>query len=272
MRPDDSLAVSFIIFLGRNFKTQKTVRSLCSTLINCLRRAGLDVTAFESRLAGTLLRSISINKRAPTRQRPPIGVEVLEKVVKFWRAHETHGHALAAAALIMFVTSVRQSNLLPTSQKAFDKSQQIVWEDVIWRPSYLKINIKWVKDQQKTTTRFQKIPRASSHTLCTYTALRALKKHRPSRTTAPVISFPDGGPIPVSYVNKKPKHALACLGLSGVGFTLHSLRRGGARYLQDHGASSAQVASHRGWKSTTVFDYIRPASQAPTYRALKSLS
>lgn len=272
LHPDETLAVSFIIFLEKNFKTQKTVRSLLSTLTSCLKRAGLHVLPFESKACSLIVRSISTNKRTPTLQRPPVGVETLQKVVRFWRANEPHGYVLATAALLMFVTSVRQSNLLPTSQKAFDRSRQIVWDDILWRPSYLKINIKWGKAQQKITTRFQRIPKASSYMLCTYTALKALRLSRPRSPRAPVISFPDGAPIPVSYMNKKWKYAMKYLGLSGVGFTLHSLRRGGARYLQDNGASPGHVAIHGGWKSKAVLDYIKPPSQGPTYRALKSLS
>lgn len=112
MHLNEALVVSFIVFLARNFKTQKTVRSLLSTLTNCLRRAGIDVLPFESDNCGLLVRSISINKRMPTTQRPPIDVNTLEKVLSFWRRYEPHGHVLATAALLMFVTLVRQSNLL----------------------------------------------------------------------------------------------------------------------------------------------------------------
>lgn len=126
LRPDESLAVSFIVFLARNFKTQKTVRSLLSTLTSCLKRAGIDAKPFETKLCETIARSIAIDKRAPTVQRPPVGVEVLQKVISYWRTHKVHGSVLAAAALIMFVTGVRQSNILPFSQKAFDATRQMV--------------------------------------------------------------------------------------------------------------------------------------------------
>lgn len=88
----------------------------------------------------------------------------------------------------------------------------------------------------------------------------------------PLISFPDGKPIPLSYMTKRWRRAVAALGLGSIGFTLHSLRRGGARYLQDQGASPTQIASHAGWKSGAMFDYIRPSHHRATYAALKALS
>lgn len=272
MHPTEALVVAFIVFLAKNFKTQKTVRSLLSTLTNCLRRAGIDVSAFERDNCGLLARSISINKRTATVQRPPVDVQTLTKVVGFWRKYEPHGHALATAALIMFSTSVRQSNLLPTTQHAFDRTRQLVWQDILWRRTYVKINIKWGKAQQKTTTKYQKIPRAAAKHICTISALERLKASRRPRRNSPVISFPDGKPIPVSYVSKKWRQAMVALGMGAVGLTLHSLRRGGARYLQDQGASPSQIACHGGWKSKAVFDYIHPPNAAATYSALKHLS
>lgn len=116
---------------------------------------------------------------------------------------------LAAAVLLMFVTSVRQSNLLPSSQRTFDPTRQLVWADVSWPQSYIKVNIKWGKAKQKSITKFQKIPQAKSSHLCTVNALIRLKQQRRNmKPSAPLISFPDGKPVPVSYVNKKWKQAM----------------------------------------------------------------
>lgn len=65
---------------------------------------------------------------------------------------------------------------------------------------------------------------------------------------------------------------MTALGLGNIGFTLHSLRRGGGRYLQDSGASPGQIASHGGWKLRAVFDYIKAPHSAAAYSALKRLS
>lgn len=136
-KPCEELAVSFLAFLLKNYKTQKLVKSMFSTLRACLQRAQIDVHAFQTNRVSLFLRSIGINKRTPTLQRPPIDVTVLKRIVLYWRTAHHMGHTLAAAAIMMFVTSLRQSNLFSTSKLAFDATRQLVWADVIWRQGYI---------------------------------------------------------------------------------------------------------------------------------------
>lgn len=268
--PGEDLALSFLAFLTKNYKTQKVVRSMFSTLRACLERASIDVWAFDTTRVSLLVRSIGINKRAPTRQRPPIDAKALKEIVLYWRATHHMGNVLAAAAIMMFVTTLRQSNLFPTSKLAFDPTRQLVWADVIWRHDYLKIQIKWGKAQQKTSTRFQKIPRAHDPTMCLFRALSGIRKHR-QRLNDPIFAFPDGTPLPISYVSKRWSEAVAAIRLEHVGFTMHSLRRGGARFLQDMGVEDTRIATHAGWRSSAMYDYIKTPHQNHAFCALKEL-
>lgn len=270
LNPSEDLVVSFLVFLTQNYKTQKVVRSMFSTLRACLLRAHFNVTAFDSTRASLFVRSIGINKRTPTRQRPPIDARVLKNIVTYWRGDGIIGHTLAAAAIMMFVTSLRQSNLFPTSKCAFDPTRQLVWSDLVWRPDYVKVKIKWGKAQQKTVSRFQKIPRASDPALCLFSALQGISRPR-DRQSQPIFSFPDGTPLPISYVSKRWASATTALGLQSVGFTMHSLRRGGARYLQDMGVHHTNIASHGGWRSRAIYDYIREPGHQAAQSALKRL-
>lgn len=206
-----------------------------STLRACLQRAGIDVSGFQSVRVGLLMRSMDINMRQPTRQRPPIDTVTLRRIIRHLQASGPLGHTLATAVLLMFVTGMRQSNLFPTSQRAFDSTRQLVWGDLLWRNTYVKIMVKWGKAQQKTSTRFQKVPLADVPDMCLYSALRSLCHTTRHTSTSPVFAFPDGKPMPISFVNKKWKSILQTLHMDHIGFTLHSLRRGGARYLQGWG-------------------------------------
>lgn len=272
MRPTEEMAISFTTFLAYNFKTQKSVRSMVATLIACLQRAGIDASKFSSTNASMVSRSISINKRAPTRQRPPVDTHVLHRIITHWRRNEAQGPMLAAGALLMFSTSVRQSNVFPPNQHAFDHTRQLTYEDVTWRSQYLKINIKWGKAQQKTCTKFQKILRASSFDMCVYSALRAIPRPTPPNRKMPLICFADGKPVPVSYVVKKWKEALKSLSLDDMGFTLHSLRRGGARYLHDQGVEVGNIARHAGWRSNAINDYVDAPGTRQAYSAWHALA
>lgn len=55
-------------------------------------------------------------------------------------------------------------------------------------------------------------------------------------------------------------------------FTMHSLRRGGARYLQDRGVAEPIIARHVGWKSNAMYDYINLPGHRQAFNALKDLS
>lgn len=268
--PCQELVLSFLGFLTQNYKTQKVVRSMFSTLRACLFRANVDVSAFDTTKVSLYIRSIGINKRTPTRQRPPIDVAVLKALVRHWRSGGNTGYTLAAAAIMMFVTSFRQSNLFPTSKIAFDPTRQIVWGDIIWRPEYIKVQIKWGKAQQKTISQFQKIPRATDPCLCLSLALQGIRR-RNQKSSDPIFAFPDGSPLPISYVAKRWAAAIEELGLHSFGFTMHSLRRGGARYLQDMGVDHGNIARHGGWKSAAMYDYVNNPSHQLAISALKNL-
>lgn len=179
---------------------------------------------------------------------------------------------LAASALLMFTTAVRQSNIFPATIRAFDPTRHLTCEDVIWRPDYIKINIKWGKAQQKMCTKFPKIPRAASAEMCVYTALHHLSRASDFRPKSPLIAFPNGNPVPVTYVTRKWKDALRSLNLEAQGFTLHSLHRGGARYLQDQGVETGNIARHAGWRSNAINDYVNAPGLKQAYRAWHSLA
>lgn len=166
--PTEELAILFTTFLACNFKTQKSVKSIKATLVACLDRAGINTSSFLTHKTSLLSRSISINKHTPTAQRPPVDTDILHRIVSYWRRYEDQGQMLAAAALLMFTTSVRQSNIFPTSQSSFDPTRQITVDDIVWRDNYFKINIKWGKSQQKVCTKYQKIPKATAISLCTF--------------------------------------------------------------------------------------------------------
>lgn len=270
-RPCETLVKSFVVFLAKNYRTNKIVRSMCSTLRACLQRAGIDVEKFQSVKVSLLMRSLDINMRQPTRQRPPIDTDILRRIIQYWETSETVSQVLIAAVLMMFVTGMRQSNLFPTSQRAFHPTRQLVWADLYWRDTYFKLLVKWGKAQQKTATRFQKIPIANDRRMCLYSALRRVYNARPKNPKAPMFAFANGKSMPISFVNKRWKSALQALAIDQYGFTLHSLRRGGARYLQEMGVEVGTIARHVGWRSGAVYDYVNQPSQKPTMRALQKL-
>lgn len=271
LRPPPELAVAFIVFLACNFKSQKSVKSLLSTLIALLDRTGVSTTEFRSHYAGLLTRCISIDKRAPTTQRPPIDVPILRRIIQHWQINYNNNLPFIAAVLFMFTTGVCQSNLFPATQRSFDASRHLIWADIAWRPEYIKLSIKRGKAQQQTSTQLQQIPKAASGDMCLYTTLQQLYHRTRPSSRDPIITFHNGKPIPNNNMRKKWSEALDVLGLHDHGFTLHSLRRGGARFLQDSGVDTGNIASHVGWRSSAMFHYVNAPGYGQTINALSQL-
>lgn len=262
--------MAFVVFLEHNYRTYKCVNNMIGTLTACLKRAHIDVSSFLLPEVQTLLRSMSINKRIPPDQRPPVSTQALRRIVIHLRSHQPAGDRLAVAVLVMFVTGLRQSNIAATSQKLFDSTRQLTWSDISWRHDHVKLCIKWGKAQQQISNRYVRIPRASDPELCTMTALRNIYSSA-CRPDTPVIAFKDMKPIPLRYLTKRWKDTMNALGLAPYRFTLHSLRRGGARFLQNSGLKTESIAGHIGWRSRAVYEYISQPATKMAYKALKEL-
>lgn len=105
------------------------------------------------------------------------------------------------------------------------------------------------------SNRYVRIPRALDPQVCTVTALENLYSTACHLDT-PVIAFKDLKPIPPRYLTKRWKDTMQALGLVPHRFTLHSLRRGGARFLQNSGLKTEAIAGPVGWRSRAVYEYI----------------
>lgn len=243
-----------------------------STLRAALVRHRISVRAFSAPEVNMLLRSVKINKRTPAIQRSPVSVTDLRLIViQFHRID--YSHHLQVAVLILFTMAFRQSNLAPASRNSFDRTRHLTWMDIRLTSSYVQVLEKWSKTRQQIINdRWLSVPRVPGSSLCLHSALCCLRRVSPIyRREQPLLVFDDGTPMPLSYINRCFKSALAWAGLSQRALTLHSLRRGGARYLQRAGVSTSDIASHGGWRSSAIYRYIQDPTKPAAFKALKHL-
>lgn len=219
-----------------------------------------------------MMRSVGLHKRAVTFQRPPATTDVISRILRMFDTH-TYALQLRLAVLLMFTTNMRQSNLFPITQRSFDPHRMLLRRDITINPSALVVANKWSKSaQQVSSLRFQTIPCAASPNMCTWTAARRLFDAYPCRSyNQPLFHFNDYKPMTLPFMIKLWKQALSALGLDR-SLTLHSLRRGGASYLQQAGVPLPDVAAHGGWRSAAVLRYTRHPSDCTTSQALRDLS
>lgn len=272
LRPSLALVLSFLEYLARTQRTAAAVNSTFTTLRALLQRNGTPVHNFNHSQVGLMLRAIKINKRTLATQRPPITPAHLRQIIARIRREE-YGQHIAVALLLMFTTNFRQSNVLPQSLARYDSTRHLTRGDIKLSSQMVQVAQKWSKTaQQAGFNRWISIPRAASPHLCLHTALRVLYRISPTRNPAqPLLAFDDGNPLTSSYVIRAFKHALICSGLAARNYTLHSLRRGGARFLQQAGVEAPVIATHGGWRSSAILRYIKDPHRNAAFEALQFL-
>lgn len=219
----------------------------------------------------SLLRSISINKRTETFQRPPASIQAVKAIIRYILPL-TYGIQLSAAILLMFTTNMRQANLFPHTQKEFDTDRMLLRSDVQLTHDRVIIKNKWSKAQQQVSSlRYQHIPRAADPSVCLWTALTHLFHIYPHRhPLQPLFHFHDFSPITSQFINRVWKDAVLATKIDPA-TTLHSLRRGGALYLQEHGVPLPEVGRHGGWRSNAVLRYTQHPTASSAFSALQAL-
>lgn len=266
------LLKAFIEHLARTQHTAASVLSTVSTLRALLHRSRIPTHNFLHNDVQMLLRAIKINKRTPAVQKPPVQVHDLRRIIHQLQRME-YAQQLKTAVLLLFTTAFRQSNLAPTTARSFDHTRHLTRADVRLSSALVQVFEKWSKTKQQIVTdRWLSVPRVVGSSLCLHAAISQMLCTSPTLSRRqPLLVFDDGSPMPLSYINKCFKIALKGAGLSHSGLTLHSLRRGGARFLQIAGVGSSDIASHAGWKSAAMFRYIDNPTKPAAFRALQAL-
>lgn len=271
-RPSVALITAFAEHLARNQRTAAAVVSTMTTLKALLARVYISTTNFDASPVKLMIRAIRINKRTPAIQRPPINPDHLRRIVNILSTFDYSSH-LVVAALLLFMTNFRQSNLAPRAIKDFDSTRHLTRADIRLRSRSLEVYQKWSKTQQQVSFgRWIPVPRLEVNNICLYVAMRRLIVASPTiAKSQPLLTFDDGKPMTISFIARSFKLAVKQAGLAQLNFTLHSLRRGGACFLQKQGVKVADIASHGGWRSNAVYRYIHNPLKSAAFEALRTL-
>lgn len=266
-----SLIMAFTEHLACTQRTAAAVISSIGTLKSVLKANHISIRNFPAYSVEMQLRSININKRTPAVQRPPARLRELRMIISHLSQMDYASH-LKVAVLLLFTTAFRQSNLAPSSVRGFDPTRHLLRADVRLAATHVQVLEKWSKTRQQISRdRLLAVPRVAGSPLCLHAAIAALYRESPRiRQRQPLLTFQDGSLMPLSFITKAFKLALARAGLSNR-LTLHSLRRGGARFLQLSGVKTTDIASHGGWRSGAIYRYIDHPTKPAAFNALLGL-
>ena len=169
------------------------------------------------------------------------------------------GLVMRTAILIIFYGALRQSEVAPSSIKAFDPSRHLTRRD-IQLGEQLKVRIKWGKNMQKFDQKKDILLSSTGDSLtCPVRAVSDLLALTPGLPPqAPLLVFPDTDtPVPTSYLRAEWGRIMQRIGQSATQYSLHSLRKAAATTAYGGGCTELEVQRHGGWSSSAYRAYVK---------------
>lgn len=255
--PDVPHICAFIAYLVSHYSNPGTLSNYVSSLSSVLKRLHIDTAPFGSIEVSDMMTSIKTNLRHVPNKRNPVSLDMLPVIVYNVLA-DPQGPTVAFAIIVMFLTFLRQSNLGPRNKSKYDETRHLARRDVYVAPDALVFNIKWSKTQQGVTASTVAAPAMPGQLICPVQAYYRMLRHAPTyKPSQPLLSFVDGSPMPISYVDRVWDAAMTAMGIPRRIYTLHSLRRGGATEAYGSGVASLQeIQQHGNWRSSAVHEYL----------------
>lgn len=248
---------AFISYLVSHYSNPGTLSNYVSSLTSVLRRLHVDVTAFTSIEVSDMMASIKNNLRHMPVKRNPVSMDMLPVIV-YNVLPDPQGPTVAFAIITMFLTFLRQSNLAPRNKSKYDPTRHFTRSDVYVAPDAVVFSVKWSKTQQAMSASTVAAPVMHGQIICPVQAYHRMLAHAPTlRPDQALLSFRDGSPLPISYIDRVWDAAVTAMGIPRRVYTLHSLRRGGATEAYGGGVASLQeIQEHGNWRSSAVYEYL----------------
>lgn len=258
--------MSFIASLTITLRSPSAIYNYLSGARTWVSLMGGRTAAFDTYPVSVVKRGVARSSLHVPRQAPPLTVELLDLIVKYFRSSGRSAKVLSAALLLGFFTLLRQGNLLVTG-RSYDPGHTIKAADVVDTGSHLQVHVRSTKTTRSAADAFtiivHPLPGARC---CPVRAWREYKSTTPTPPTGPAFLITDGTPLTAPTLTKALRAALASVHHPAPGsFTLHSVRRGGAQACARAGARLDDVRQLGNWRSGAVYTYVpREAFTAAT--------
>ena len=155
------------------------------------------------------------------------------------------------------------SNLAPATIHGWDPDRNTSWGDLNVSSDGIIFNLKWSKTRQHADhTAAIPLPALGDSLLCPLSAwsqyVYALSDCQlPSPTPLLISTAPQtGAPITIPQFRATFHRLTVLAGLGHIGYTPHSLRRGGATFSFQVGVKIPHIKTHGTWLSNAVDSYL----------------
>lgn len=244
----------FLIFKARTSKFT-TLNNYLSAIINLHKYHGHDIDFrgcyfIQLLMEGLRQRLGDFVKQAACLS--PAQLVNMSKHVKFANQRE---FMLWGAIVLSFRSLLRKSNILQDSLQ-FCSDHVIRRKDILWTDygCCLQVNCtKTLKYRDRVLQIPLKMVRGSP--LCAVHYIRASIAMSPGGMDDPIFIY-NGKPLLYREGLDFIKRLVGCIGLDPKTVSFHSLRRSGARFLNDIGVPLTDIKTVGDWKSMAVLTYL----------------
>jgi hypothetical protein len=235
---------------------------------------GFETTVFEDPRIELIIRDDKRYHGEGTKKlRLPLIAELLQRIIYEIKSNDPDSLNIKAALCVAFAAFLRSGEF--TYRNKWNESSPqtcLARRHVTFNPNNSIILILPVSK----TDPFRKdiiIELASTPSpLCPVRALRELYAKQPYPTTNPLFSRSFGQSFNKQYIVNKVRELLLRAGISTLGFSGHSIRKGAAVSAAAKGISKENIKLLGRWKSDAVDVYINEVSQAEHTQKLLQLN
>lgn len=266
----------FIERLALTSSSPDSINNTISALRQCFKKMRLCTSRFDDLLVKEALTSVSKSLRHEPSPSQPVPPELLQNIV-FNMENDHSNTPLVAFVLLSFCTLLRQSSITPRNvgNRPYDDSRHMCRKDLVYDGTGFMVDSKWSKSDQiaHKARHSRRLPIIPDSILCPTRALKNLLLYTPTRHgDQPLIMFPNGSPMPSSYISRKWLEITSAMGLPRRPFTLHCLRKSGTDFLMSITEDEQLIKEIGDWRSSQVRRYYKSRAHAKANVAFARLS
>ena len=196
------------------------------------------------------------------RQAEPVTPQLLLKMSRLVDRSDLREVTSFTAILVSFFLLLRKSNLTPDTIKKFDANKQFVRGDALIGSRTVLLDLRWTKTMQKNSKviRLPLLPLVKSD-ICPIVWIKRMISAIPGKSTDPLFMIPDRynkNFIPLTYrvVMKYFKKWVELAIGTCTGYSMHSLRRGGATWCFNIDITTEAIRMMGTWASDSYKKYL----------------
>ena len=262
--PDQYDIMQFIAHLASLNLSLGSINNTLSGAKAWVADAGGDTALFDSRDTARIKRGLTRNLHRPRVQAPSLSPTDLLLVIQFLTPLGPAAYAPIAALTMGYFSFMRQSNLVSSSPNIWNDPHTIRRKDVYPHNLGLLVHINSSKTiSSQDAARSLLVPVVPGSVICPVSAWFKAVAHCPAPPSAPAFMSSPSRPLDQRTLTNILRSSLAALQVPlASAYTLHSLRRGGARACHALCVAPAAIKAQGMWELDAVFSYI--PRQAPT--------